>query len=264
MKSMVKAIIAGSCIIVLGVAILIVALALNGGTFKAHFDTKEFNAEYEHKQIVLESSAGSVKINYYDGETVKIVYPEAKNYKVDIEEKDGYMQITGPSPKWYEFSIWWANIPEITINLPKSTTFQLNLTLNAGSLRLDGEYSSVWLNVNAGTLRSTNFVCTTLYAKVNAGSMIINHLRCSNKFEGEVNAGSLNVSYIDCPEITAKVSAGSLNMKVWGLKTDYRIYAYVSAGSSNIESQNNTSDRSINARVSAGSLNVTFLGYYSD
>ncbi|MCH5147752.1 MAG: DUF4097 family beta strand repeat protein [Clostridiales bacterium] len=259
MKSMVKAIIAGSCIIVLGVAILLVALGLNGWTFKAHFDTKEFNAEQENNKIIVENSVGSMKINYYDGEKVQIFYPQSSNYELNITETNGAVRVKSPKPKWYEFSIWWTNIPETVINLPKDTQFELDLTVNAGSLRLlDGQYSKIRLTVNAGSLTVKDIDCDTFSAIVNAGSMRIDDLICSDIFTGEVNAGSLNAKYVACPRIIAGVSAGSLNMTVKGSKSEYNISARVSAGSSNISSQTGTTDKKITANVSAGSLNVFF------
>ncbi|MCH5142903.1 MAG: DUF4097 family beta strand repeat protein [Clostridiales bacterium] len=259
MKSMVKAIIAGSCIIVLGVAILLVALGLNGWTFKAHFDTKEFNAEQENNKIIVENSVGSMKINYYDGEKVQILYPEAQNYNVDIVEKDGHVQVITPSPKWYEFSIWWANIPETVINLPKDIEFELELIVKAGSLRLlDGQYSKIRLTVHAGSLNASGVQCDTFKAEVNAGSMQIDSLICATSFRGEVNAGSLNAKYVACSDITAKVSAGSLTMTLKGNKSDYNISAYVSAGSSNISNQRGSTEKRIDTYVYAGSLNVFF------
>ena len=259
MKSMVKAIIAGSCVIVLGVAILITALALNGWTFKAHFDTKEFNAEQENSKIVVENSVGEIKINYYDGEKVQIIYPESKKYSLSISEKDGTVRVKSPSPKWYEFSIWWTDIPETVINLPQDTRFELDLTVNAGSLRLlEGEYSKVRLTVNAGSLNVKKVDCDIFNAEVNAGSMQINDLVCETSFKGEVNAGSMNAKGVTSPRITADVSAGSLNMTVNGKKSEYSIDAHVSAGSSNLSSQQGTTDKILRAEVSAGSLNVTF------
>lgn len=277
MKPFVKAIIAGGCIILTGIIILIIALGLNGWTFKADFSTKEFYAEQENSEIVVESSVGSVKIKYYDGDKVQIIYPEADNYKLSITEQDGYVQVSSPKPQWYEFSIWWADIPETVINLPKDKVFVLNLTVNAGSLSLEGAYSKVWSRVNAGTLKVKDIVCEEFGATVNAGSlevataecdifgatvnagsMQIDRLLCATSFSGEVNAGSLNVKGIDCPKITATVKAGSLNMKIWAPESEYYIHMYVSAGSSNICNKGGTTGKGIDAYVYAGSLNIYF------
>ena len=278
MKSMVKAIIAGSCVIVLGVVILLIALGLNGWTFKADFTTNEFVAEQDNNELIVENSIGSVKINYYDGEKVQIIYPESENYKMSISEQNGYVKVTTPNPKWYEFSIWRTDIPEMVINLPKTTVFQMHLKVNAGSLRLEGKYSSVWLTVNAGSLRVTDVECDKIYATVNAGSMFINNLICDTLFKGEVNAGSmlidsiicteefnakvnagsLNAKYVACPYTNVSVSTGSLNITLKGNKSDYSISAHVTAGSSNISNQKGTTDKKITANVSAGSLKVNF------
>lgn len=259
MKPFVKAIIAGGCIIVTGLIILIIALGLNGWVFIANFDNAEFNAEQENNKIIVENSVGTMKINYYDGDKVQIYYPEAKNYKFSISEENGTIRVKSPKPKWYEFSVWWTDIPETVINLPQDTIFELDLTVNAGILRLnEGEYSGVRLTVNAGSLRTTGVECDTFNAEVNAGSMSISNIVCHTSFEGEVNAGSLNATNVTCPKITAEVSAGSLNMTINGVKSEYTIDAHVSAGSSNIRSQSGSTDKKLTADVSAGSLNISF------
>lgn len=259
MKPFVKAIIAGGCVILVGVILLLVALGLNGWTFKTRFSTEEFNAEQENSKIIVENSVGSMKINYYDGDKVQIFYPQSQNYKLNITEENGCVKVSSPKPKWYEFSIWSTNIPETQINLPKGKVFKLDLTMNAGSLRIaGGEYSSIKTTVNAGTLTVTDVNCNTLKAEVNAGSLQINRIVCTTSFDGEVNAGSLNAKSVTCPKITADVSAGSLNMKINGKKSEYNIKVHVSAGSSNIQSNDIQSDKSLTAEVSAGSLNISF------
>ena len=259
MKPLVKALIAGGSLILVGVIILLIALGLNGWTLKADFTTEEFVAEQENDKVVVENSVGSVKINYYDGDKVQISYPEAKNYSYNISEKDGTVRISGPKPHWYEFSIWWADVPEMVINLPKAKTFDLTLTVNAGSLRLyDGKYSAIHVTVNAGTLNASSVECDTFNATVNAGSMQINKLNCHTSFNGEVNAGSLSAKEVTCPKINAEVNAGSLSMKIDGAKSEYTIQTHVSAGSSNISNQTGTTDKKITADVSAGSLNISF------
>lgn len=259
MKPFVKAIIGGGCVILLGVIILIIALGLNNWTLKANFTAEEFTAEEENSKIILENSVGSVKINYYDGDRVEISYPESKNYKMSITEKDGTVKISSYKPHWYEFSIWWADVPETVVNLPKDTVFELKLTVNAGSLRLDeGKYSKVNLTVNAGTLNASGVECDTFDATVNAGSMQINKLNCHTSFVGDVNAGSMSVKEVTCPKIAADVSAGSLSMKVNGVKDEYTIDVSVSAGSCNLSNQTRSTDKIITADVSAGSLSITF------
>lgn len=258
MKSFVKAIIAGSCIIVFGLAILLIALSLNGWTLKQHFSTEEFNSEQKISKIVVDKSVGSMKINYYDGDKVQIIYPVSKNYEVSVKDDDGCVRISNRKPKWFEFSIWWAHIPETVINLPKDTQFELDLTINAGTLNIEGTYSNVRVTVNAGTFKATEVECDILKATVNAGSMNINNITCHTSFKGEVNAGSLNAKNVICPTITAEVSAGSLNMTINGIEAEYNISAHVSAGSSNLRSKSGTTDKKITANVSAGSLNVSF------
>ena len=72
MKGYVKCIIAGAIILGIGIAVLLVALALNGW----HFDFKEFSfneTEYEMKSYTAENQYTDLKVDISAGE-VEVVY----------------------------------------------------------------------------------------------------------------------------------------------------------------------------------------------
>lgn len=258
MKSMLKAIIAGICIIVLGVAILLVGLGLNGWTFAPSFTTEEFIAEQENTAIKLTDSVNRVKISYGETDRVKVTYPVSKQYKYFAEEKDGTVTVGGPKTHWYNFGLWSARVPDTVVTLPKDCAFDLNLTVNAGSLVIgSGTYKKVNLKVNAGELRINDVTCENFEAKVSAGSLKAEGVNCRT-FGGTVSAGELRAGNITCPSIKTKVSAGSLNLTVNGKKADYSISVSISAGSSNVSSQTGATDKQITAEVSAGSLKINF------
>ena len=260
MKPFVKAIIICASIVLTLLIIMLPSLAINGWKFKAEFITEKFVAEEENNKVIVDNSVGSLKIKYYDGEKVQISYPEAVNYKFSISEQNGVIYVESFKPRWYDFTFWHANVPETVINLPKTTVFELDVTVNAGSLRIyEGEYSDISMIVNAGSLNANDVECSTFSAEVNAGSLHVNNLTCTSSFDGEVNAGSLNAKNVSCPSITADVSAGSLNMTINGKEEEYWIDAHVSAGSSNIRSKSGTTDKRLTVDVSAGSLNVIFI-----
>ena len=66
MKAVIKAIIAGSVIIGIGLIVLIVALALNGWKFMPKFEMAEYVAEGEIGELKIDNAVGNVKTEFYD------------------------------------------------------------------------------------------------------------------------------------------------------------------------------------------------------
>ena len=73
MKAIVKGLIIGLIVIVIGAAILITALALNGWTFKKpEFVNQTFTATEDNTVIKIDVGAGAVKTEFYDGDKIQI------------------------------------------------------------------------------------------------------------------------------------------------------------------------------------------------
>ena len=69
MNSIVKGLIIGGAIAVLGAVIAITALAVCGWTVKPKFQMKTFTSAEEVSSVYVRQDEGSVKLSYYDGES---------------------------------------------------------------------------------------------------------------------------------------------------------------------------------------------------
>lgn len=277
MKGIIKAVIAGSVIIAIGIAILVIALALNGWTIsQPKFEMKRYEATEENTSLKVEFGAGSLKTVYYDGEKIAVEYPEARGYVGEITEKDGKLSFKTRS-KILFINIGRWNVPDTVIYLPKNVTYDIDFKLGAGSVELvSGNYGEVKIEVGAGMFTAAGLYCDNIDAKVSAGMLEITSAECNvfdakvsagklniasafcNTFNGKVSAGKLSASSLSAEKISANVSAGSLELRVSGALTEYSVSTSVSAGSCNLSDRTGTTDKKIDAKVSAGSLNITF------
>lgn len=274
MKGFVKCIIAGAVILGIGIAVLIIALAVNGWKFapNVEFETQEFTSTEENTSLAVTLSAGKLKIEYRDddSEEIYVSYPTAEGYETTVTEKDGKLSVENDyriignvfSGCNVSCNVWgWGlNIPETVVKIPKDKITQVTVTLHAGTVELkEGTFEKVELDVHAGACAVGNITCKLLTIDVNAGSLSLDGVK-AEKLICDVSSGSANMKKIDCPETEVEVSSGSANLTFVGAKTDYTATVQVSAGSCNGLSSQSGGDKVIKVKVSTGSFNASFLG----
>ncbi len=266
MKGFVKAIIVGAVIVVLGVILLVIALGLNGWSFKVNFETKDFTASQEISTIRLESKAGKVKIYYHaagdeNADKVFVRYPTSEQYVTEVTEQNGVLTVKGPNrAHWYNFASCngWFDGPEMLIVLPQGREVALDLQINAGTLEVAaGTYSDVKVTLNAGIVNLGKIVCGSFTANVNAGDFNATSVECAN-CTTETNAGTLTLSGLKCGSINSHVNAGTLNLNIDGAKADYNITVTKNLGSCNVDSQQGATDKHLTVEANVGSANVHF------
>lgn len=258
MNHVVRAIIVGSVIIGIGVAILLVALGLNDWSFQPNFTTEEFSSQEEDTALAVNLDAGKLKIEYHDGEDIQISYPVASGYITTITESDGKLTIDGNKRRWYAFS-WGIDFPETIVKIPYDKIKDVEITLNAGAVSLtDGAFENVTVKLNAGTCDVGKITeCKQFDVRLNAGAFNGNGVQ-SERFSCHLNAGSAKIQKIESSENEVKVNAGSANLNFAGSAEEYSASVSVSAGSCNGLSDRAGGDKSITVKVNAGSVNVSF------
>ena len=264
MKAIVKGLIIGLIVIVIGAAILITALALNGWTFKKpEFVNQTFTATEDNTVIKIDVGAGAVKTEFYDGDKIEVTYPESKGFRTEISENSGKFIFRSKTKWYYSFFNWRSfwNMPETVIKLPKDRVYDISVKIGAGSVYLaDGEYKNVNINIDAGAFNCGTLDCDRLVCDVDAGKININSVS-ANYLECDVDAGGVEITKTACPEILIDVDAGGVKMYIDELKSLYSISAKVHAGKCNVSAQTGTSaNHKIDVKVDAGKVEVNFAG----
>lgn len=261
MKAIIKAIIAGSVIIGVGVIVLVIALALNGWKIAPDFEIAEYVSEGEIGELKIENAVGNIKTEFYDGDRVMVSYPVSDRYTMSVGEKDGLLTIDGLHKKhWYSFTFLTGMLPETIVKIPRSAVLKLAVTVNAGTVELAaGRYAETGVTLNAGALNVLGMTCSDFKCEVNAGSISVKSLE-SASLDCKVKAGAFHAERIDCPFVKVSVAAGSAELSVQGNREEYTISVDKSAGSCNVAGQTGSDpDKRIDIDVSAGSCNVSFI-----
>lgn len=260
MKAIIKAIIAGSVIIGIGLILFIAGLGLNGWKFMPEFEMEQYIAEGEVTELRIDNAVGNVKTEFYDGDKVTVDYPVSDRYVMRIEKSAGVLMLNGLNKRhWYNFSFLPSTLPETVVKIPQGAVLKLDVKVNAGSVKLaEGRYKETSVKMNAGSIHANGISCPAFKCEVNAGAISIKSLE-SESFDCKLNAGSFNAEQVVCPQIRLKVNAGSAGLKVRGTKEEYTISVDKSAGSCNLTSQTGTDEKKkIDIDLSAGSVNVSF------
>ena len=282
MKRTMKVIIAGLVIAVVGLLVLIGAIAASGWNVNRVNEWQEdtFTAAATVERLDVKVNWGQVAINRCDTEKVTVKYEYDDKYTPKFDEKNGKLTIETSQKRWYEFGYWVVNAPRIEISVPQSVKLnEVQLTLNAGTVQFgDGEWcTTMSVKINAGTLSMGTVSVNELDLKLNAGAMEVKKIECDKvvckmnagafdaneilcrEFDCDISAGSANIKKLDAQAIDLDLSAGSASLGLVGAKSDYNISTKVSAGSCNVSSQSSASaTRTVTVDVSAGSADLKF------
>ena len=267
MKGIVKAVIAGCIIIGIGVAILLLALGLNGWTFTPNYQMTTYSTEDEEittpvDTVKLNFKAGKIKTEFYDGEFITVKYPKIENYNTDIEVADGVLSFTGPNKlHWYSFPLGWGNLPETVIKLPQNTTFNLDFTISGGTATINnGTIEGAKIVMNAGKITVSNVaVNSTFECTMNAGAAEMENVTCNGSFDFTTNFGGAKINRLTCNDITLNTNAGGIELNILGIKSDYTVTIDNSVAGCNIEEQVGTTDKTLTIETNAGGIEVEFV-----
>ena len=196
---------------------------------------------------------------FYDGDAVKIDYPENNKYTSEITEQNGKLSVINKKQHWYDWVGCNVTFPTTTISLPQGAKLNLELHMNAGTVNIaGGEYGKTEINVNAGTIDIGAITCNEFDLHLNAGTINVAGSDCSD-FKLKMNAGTANLKGLVCDDIYTKINAGSANMEVAGKETEYEIDIEKNAGSCNKSNHvGSHHGKRIYGTINAGSLDINF------
>ena len=277
MKATTKVIIAGAVLVGIGIVILLVAGFATSWSFDqdVNWEHKTYECEENVSNLDIDFSAGRIKVEFYDGDKVKVEYAENKRVTTECNVKNQTLKIK--SVVHFHVQFWSFNqIPETKIYIPKNMILGLKLNADAGTISIGaGTFADVTVKMDAGTVSLAEVNCNSFDLKMDAGTMNVSQIQCDkfnakldagtmnvskiqcNTFKANLDAGTLKVTSVKCDDIDLDLSAGTIKLGIVGKKSDYTILVDKSAGSCNVSSQSGGSKR-LTVDISAGSVNVSF------
>ncbi|MFE6735754.1 hypothetical protein [Microbacterium sp. NPDC057650] len=200
--------------------------------------------------------AADVRVEFYEGTQARL---ESDNGDLDgwrLYRDGDELKLRSPDRGWNWFLPDWLNDGEtVTLLLPESLSgLDAEFDVDAGALRVDGEFGSLDATVNAGAL-NLDGSARSLDAEVNAGRADI-ALADVQDAEFTVQAGRLTADLSTVPRnVTADVSAGQLTLTV--PDDEYNVRKDVSAGTLNSDlRESSSSSNQVEVSVSAGTANL--------
>lgn len=242
MSGMIKGIIAGIVVILIGAGLYVAAVAMNGWNWKLapEFEMMTYETTGDPSSLQITLNFGEVKTEMYDGTCVKIEYPYASGYEAEAKEENGVVRFSNKQLKWYNFMSRFTSVPEVRVYIPAESALALNIVINAGVLSVgEGNYGKAELEVNAGQVKLQGVHCPSL--------------NCT------VNAGQITAQRLTCTDIEAEVNAGQVDLQICGSKADYTVDCKTDLGTCNPPNQSGLKEGyRIRAEVNVGAINLTF------
>ncbi|BDZ39941.1 DUF4097 family beta strand repeat-containing protein [Microbacterium suwonense] len=208
-------------------------------------------------ELDLEVSAAAVTVKFRpDAELAELQIEHGSPSGWSLKRDGDTLEVRGPDRGFDFFRPDWLRGDErATLVLPERLHgLDADLTLQAGTLTVDGVFGELDLQLNAGSL-SVNGEARALDAELNAGRADID-LRGVKTAEYTVAAGRMTSVLSTAPdEVSIEVSAGALNLTLPDVSYDLR--RSVNAGSLDSDLAEDSSSRHrIHAEVSAGSVTL--------
>lgn len=207
----------------------------------------------------LDADASRVRIEFGDVDEAELAVTDGRGQSWTFERDGDELIVRSPrGPFGWWFGNWFGEDERAVLTLPeelRDSALDADLTLDAGSLDVTGDFGALDIQVNAGAL-DVEGAATALDVQMNAGRADI-VLDGVGQADLGISAGDLTVELTgDAPtETTIDVSAGSLVLTLPDVQ--YRITQDVSAGSldATVE-QASSSARTIDVSLAAGSATI--------
>ncbi|MGN7948898.1 DUF4097 family beta strand repeat-containing protein [Microbacterium sp. 22215] len=211
------------------------------------------------QRIDLDVDAGNMRIEFGDVDDAELAVTNSRGPAWTLEREGDSLVVRSPEFEfgWW-FGSWFGDDQSAVLTLPESLrdgALDADLTLDAGSLDVVGDFGALDITVNAGAV-DLEGAATGLSIDMSAG-------RADAVLDGvdtadlSVSAGDLNVELTGrAPsQTTIDVSAGSLDLTV--PDESYTITQDVSAGSLDAKvDQASGARRTIDVSLSAGSVTI--------
>jgi hypothetical protein len=209
--------------------------------------------------VDLDVDGSSMRIEFGDVDEAELSITNGRGPAWTFEREGDELIVRSPESRWgWWFGNWFGDDEIAVLTLPESLDdggLEGDLTLDAGSLDVEGDFSHLGIDVSAGEV-NVEGSATSLDVEMSAGRADIVLDGVDDAVLG-VSAGNLDVELTGTPpsQTTIDVSAGSVDLTLPDVS--YAITQDVSAGSLDAKiNQSGSDQRAIDVTLSAGSVTI--------
>lgn len=207
----------------------------------------------------LDVDAGDMRIEFGDVDEARLDVTNGRGPGWTLDREGDELVVRSPDSRfgWW-FGGWFSDDETAVLTLPdalRDSAIDAELTLDAGSLDVVGDFGALDATVNAGAL-DVEATATSLEIDMSAGRADV-IVEGAEQAKLSVAAGDLSVELTGSAptQTTIDVSAGSLDLTLPDVA--YAISQDVSAGSLDADvEQSSSSQRTIDVTLAAGSVNI--------
>lgn len=247
--------------IILGIALMIVAVIMNDGKiplFANHYEEKHYvkladniksiNIDTVNVDVVVESSnSNNIEVSYFDSNISQYKITDNDGTLVIKEQDDNILKLN------FNFI---TKKKDLIIKVPKKLIPELELSNTVGNVKLsDLNLKNVKITSNVGNIKLEKLNITNLSIENTAGNTVISSI---NSEDGEFNinseSGNIYITTLNNFNIAnIKNAFGDVSLND-SSSTKFNIDS--STGNTHINDLNNNSIESISCKISTGNINA--------
>lgn len=247
--------------IILGIALMIVAVIMNHGKiplFANHYEEKHYVKLADNiKSINIDAINDDVTVEPNDSDNIEISYYDSQISQYKITDNDSTLTIKEQDDNILKLNFnFIIKRKNLIIKVPKKLIPELELRNTVGNVKLsDLNLTNVKITSNVGNIKLEKLNITNLSIENTAGNTVVANI---NSEDGEFNinseSGNINLTNLNNFNIAnIKTSFGSTLLND---SSSNKFNIESSTGNININDLNNSSVESITCKISTGNIDA--------
>ena len=225
--------------VVLGLAIFIAAMAINGWDFgkmgKSDFETNTYEVGEKFEKISIDLTTDDISFRISDDKSCKVVCREQEKTKHTVEVKDKTLEIkTTDNREWFEhISLFGFESPQTTVYLPEKDYDALVIRTDTGKVELPGDFTfasiditgetgdvtcsasskgATKIDLSTGSIEMKNALTGALSLSVSTGHISMDAIKAEGEIKTTSSTGKTKLKNVTCDQLSSGGSTGDMVM----------------------------------------------------
>lgn len=243
--------IAGACLLLLGLLVLVGVLAANHWDLSAldttRFEKKTVRIDGDFRHISLDADTEKIRFVPSEDGSCRVVFEEPEEVRCEAAVDGDTLKISRRDERnrLGRFTLFSSRTPSITVFLPQTAYGSLTVFVDTGDVEIpqDFRFDGVYVSASTGDIDCRASVSGLIKLKASTGAIRLSELS-AGELELAVSTGRVELSAVDCKgEASLKVSTGKALVK------DFTSRSFASEGS--------TGNLTLEDAVAAETISIT-------